>query len=157
VYPNAPLGKWVRAHLAEARPHLYGRLTPDFVAPLVFCRPASPRALFARVEAALAGCRGQIRPLNAEATGDAAVERWVNQAVLRAEADPDGAVRAARAALKRAPAHPEALRQLALLLANHRGDAAGALDALRRLHGVVSGERADEVARAIGQLEAACR
>ncbi|MFZ5481968.1 MAG: B12-binding domain-containing radical SAM protein [Myxococcota bacterium] len=157
VYPNAPLGRWVRAHLAEARPHLYGRWTPDFVAPLVFCRPASPRALFAYVEAGLAGCRGQIRPLNAEATGDPRVERWVNLAIVRD--DPAGAVRAARAALRLDPRHPEALRQLALLLANRRGDAPGALDALRRLAEVVAGDpvRAGEVARAIAQIEAACR
>ncbi len=146
VYSAAPLGRWVRDHLREARPHLYGRVTRGFVAPLVFCRPGSPRQLLARLQGALAGCKGPIAPLNAEAAasrGALTAERWINLAILRAADAPAGAPapaaeRAARAALRHQPAHPEALKQLGLLLANRRGDAAGALAVFRRLESVVT-------------------
>ena len=160
VYAAAPLGRWVEEHPAEARPHLYGRLTAGFVAPLVFCRPDSPRRLFAHVAAGLSGCRGQMGPLNAEAVSDPralAAERWVNLAVVRAvEDDVVGAVRAARAAIRQVPGHAEALKQLGLLLANRRGDLAGALDTFRALAVVVRDDpaRAREIDSVVRQLEA---
>lgn len=157
VYAAAPLGRWVAAHPDAARPDLYGRWTKDFVAPLVFCRPGAPRALLARIEAGLAGCRGPMRPLNAEAASDPAMlraEKWVNLAVVRAhEGDVDGAVRAARAALRSAPDHPAALRQLALVLANDKGDARGAAVALRRLAAALGPGADAEVRAALAQLE----
>jgi hypothetical protein len=159
VYPGAPLGRWVQANLAAARPHLHGRLTPDLVAPVVFCRPGTPRVLLRRVAAGLAGCRGPMRLLNAEAPAAPtalAAEKWVNLAILRADAgDVPAAERAARAALARVPAHPEGLKQLGLLLANRKGDLPGALAVFRRLADAVAGdpERAAEVAGVVRQLE----
>ncbi|MDP2312752.1 MAG: cobalamin-dependent protein [Pseudomonadota bacterium] len=142
VYPAAPLGRWVRDHLAEAGPHLYGRRSVGFVAPLVFCRPGSPRALLRRIQDALVGCKGPMAPLNAEAAATPAAlaaEKWINLAVLHAAAaDVPAAEHAARAALRRAPDHPEALKQLGLVLANRKGDVDGALVVFRRLAGVVS-------------------
>jgi hypothetical protein len=144
VYPGAPLGRWVRANLSAARPHLYGRFTRDFVAPIVFCRPWAPRVLLRRIEDALAGCRGQMRPLNAEAAGTPtalAAEKWVNLAILHADAgEAAAAERAARAALARVPGHAEALKQLGLVLANQKGDIAGALGVFERLAAVVGGD-----------------
>ena len=137
VYPAAPLGRWVRANLEAARPHLYGRSTPEMVEPLVYCRPWAPRALLAYLQQGLAGCKGPIAPLNAEASASPVVlsaEKWVNLTILRAaDGDIAGAERAARAALARVPAHPEALKQLGLLLANQKGDLVGAIGVFQRL------------------------
>lgn len=154
VYAAAPLGRWVEANLAQARPHLYGRITPGFVAPVVFCRPGAPRALLRRIREGLAGCGGPMAPLNGEAPASTAVlaaEHAVNRAILALHArDVGAAERALRAALRRAPEHPESLRQLALLRANFRGDRAGALVLLTRLRAVVGPE--PEVDRAIAAL-----
>jgi hypothetical protein len=159
VYPAAPLGRWVRDHLAEAGPHLYGRRSVGFVAPLVFCRPGSPRALLGRIQAGLAGCKGPMAPLNAEAAASPAAlaaEKWINLAVLAAASeDVPAAEHAARSALRRHPDHPEALKQLGLLLANQRGDVGGALVVFRRLAGVVTApEHVAEVEGVIRQLVA---
>ncbi len=149
VYSNAPLGRWVAAHLPEARPHLVGRLTPGFAAPLAFCRPGTPRALFRRVAAGLAGCRGAMQSLNAEtvlAPAALEVERWVNRAILAAEAgNVRGAVRACRAALRRRPTHPEALKQLGLLQANGLGQRAAAAETFGRLRAQLTGVAAAEI------------
>ncbi|MFN7147003.1 MAG: radical SAM protein [Myxococcota bacterium] len=158
VYASAPLGRWVRDHFAEARPHLYGRVTVGFVAPLVFCRPGSPRGLLRRIREGLAGCRGPMAPLNAEAaasTSELRAEHAVNRAILAAAAgDAAGAERAAKAALKWAPSHPEALKQLGLVQANARGDLAGALVTFGRLRAVVPPDRTVEIDGVIGQLRA---
>lgn len=142
VYPAAPLGRWVRDNPREARPHLYGRRSVGFVAPLAFCRPGSPRALLGRVQAGLEGCKGPMAPLNAEAAATPAAlaaERWINLAVLHAAAENvPAAEHAARAALRRHPDHPEALKQLGLLLANRKGDVRAALLVFRRLADVVT-------------------
>ncbi|MES2640907.1 MAG: radical SAM protein [Myxococcota bacterium] len=159
VYPAAPLGRWVRDHLAEAGPHLYGRRSVGFVAPLVFCRPGSPRALLGRIQAGLAGCKGPMAPLNAEAAASPAAlaaEKWINLAVLAAASeDVPAAEHAARSALRRHPDHPEALKQLGLLLANRKGDVGGALVVFRRLANVVTApEHVAEVQGVIRQLVA---
>ena len=57
----------------------------------------------------------------------------------------DAADRAARAALKLAPDHPEALKQLGLALANGTGDLDGALAAFRRLRRLLPPDRATEI------------
>ncbi|MSQ01611.1 MAG: radical SAM protein [Myxococcales bacterium] len=149
VYASAPLGRWVQAHLPEARPHLVGRLTPGFAAPLVYCRPGTPRALFRRVSAGLAGCRGAMQSLNAEtvlAPAALEVERWVNRAILAAEAgNVPVAMRACRAALRRRPTHPEALKQLGLLQANVLGQPARAAETFGRLRAQLTGAAAAEV------------
>ena len=159
VYASAPLGRWVAANLEAARPHLVGRVTPGFAAPLVYCRPGRPRELYARVEAGLRGMRGAVQALNAETElrpSALEVERWVNLAVLRAEAgDGPGAARACTAALRRAPEHREALRQLALVQANLLGRPAAGLATLRRLLPLCPAESAAEVRAAITLLEAA--
>jgi tetratricopeptide (TPR) repeat protein len=107
------------------------------VEPLVYCRPFAPRALLAYIQQGLAGCKGPIAPLNAEASASPVVlsaEKWVNLTILRAaDGDVAGAERAARAALARVPAHPEALKQLGLLLANQKGDLEGAIRIFQRL------------------------
>ena len=64
VYPQTALADWVRAHPVEAAPHLYGADDPGFVRPVVFCRPARPRALLGHVRAALAGARGPMLTMN---------------------------------------------------------------------------------------------
>ncbi len=156
VYANAPLGRWVAAHLLEARPHLVGRLTPGFAAPLVYCRPGTPRALFRRVAAGLAGCRGAMQSLNAEtvlAPAALEVERWVNRAILAAEAgNVPVAVRACRAALRRRPTHPEALKQLGLLQANALGQRAAAAATFGRLRAQLTGAAAAEVDEVLVRL-----
>jgi hypothetical protein len=156
VYAAAPLGRWVHAHRQEARPHLYGRWTEGFVAPLVFCRPGAPRALLARVQAGLAGCRGPMAALNAEAPSSPSAlraEHAVNRAILAVAAGDGGAaVRAARTALRHWPDHPEALKQLGLAQANLRGDLAGALATFRRLSGVLQDPADPELAAVITRL-----
>ena len=156
VYEAAPLGAWVRAHLDAARPHLVGRLSPHFIEPLVFCRPGPPRALLARVTAGLEGCRGQMAPLNAEAPATPQrlrAELHVNLGVVRAAQGQTAAgLRSLRAALRLAPDHPEALRQIALTLANVRGDRAGAAAALRRLRAVAATDQRPEIDAALAAL-----
>ncbi len=159
VYANAPLGRWVAANLEAAKPHLVGRLTRGFVAPLVYCRPGTPRELFRRVEAGLAGCRGPMQALNAETVlrpEALRVERFVNRAILAREAGAVGpAVAACRRALRREPRHREALKQLGLLQANALADPRAALPTFRRLRAELSGAEAAEIDRVLGQLEAA--
>ena len=158
VYAAAPLGRWVRANLAAVRPHLYGTVTPGFVAPLVYCRPGSPRALLRRIREGLAGCRGPMAPLNAEAADSASAlraEHAINRAILAAaRQDPAAAARAARAALKLAPDHPEALKQLGLALANGTGDLDGALAAFRRLRRLLPPDRTTELDGVLTHLAA---
>lgn len=158
VYANAPLGRWVAANLAAARPHLVGRLTHGFAEPLVFCRPGTPRQLFARVERALAGCRGPMQALNAETVlrpESLRVERWVNRAILAAEAGATRpAVAACRAALRREPRHREALKQLGLLQANALGDLAAAAATFERLRAELTGPEAAEIDAVLTRLAA---
>ena len=72
--------------------------------------------------------------------------RSINRAILAAaRQDPAAAARAARAALKLAPDHPEALKQLGLALANGTGDLDGALAAFRRLRRLLPPDRATEL------------
>lgn len=156
VYAAAPLGRWVRDHFAEARPHLYGRVTPGFVAPLVFCRPGAPRALLRRLRAGLAGCRGPMAPLNAEAAATPAelrAEHAINRAILaEAAGDVAGAERALRAALRARAEHPEALRQLGLLRVHRRRDVDGAAALFRRLRAAIPEPRRGEIDVVLAQL-----
>lgn len=142
VYPRSPLADWVSAHRKEAGPDLYGRvpgapIDERFVEPVVFCRPGSPRALMARVAAALVGARGRMGPMNAEAPASdlaLSVERRVNRAIWRAQEDRlDEARLLYEAALVDDPAHLEALAGLARLLANRLGQGEAAAAVLRRL------------------------
>jgi hypothetical protein len=159
VYANAPLGRWVAANLDQARPHLVGRLTRGFAAPLVFCRPGPPRVLFARVEEGLRGCRGVMQALNTDTVvrpQDLRAERRVNRAILAAEAGAVGpAVAAARAALRIDPRHKEALKQLGLLQANVLGRLGAAAATFRRLRAQLSGPAAAEIDDVIVRLESA--
>mgnify|MGYP003336152795 FL=1 len=158
IYAESRLGRWVRDHLEDARPHLYGPLTPGFVAPVVYCKPGRPRELLRRIREGLAGNRGPQAPLNAEAPASPSrlrAELHVHRAILASAAgDVDGAVRSARTALRMAPDHPEALRQLGLTLANRKGDLEGAREVFERLAGVVDGDRRAEVDRVLSQLRA---
>ena len=119
VYASAPLGRWVRENFERARPDLYGAVAPDLAAPVVFCRPTSPRRLFAHVSDALAGLRGRAAPLNAEADLPFAIlqaEKLVNLAITQAERGADrAAIAALEGALRLVPGHGHAraiLRQL---------------------------------------------
>ena len=163
VYPASPLGRWVRDHPAEAAPDLYGRVTPDLVEPVVFCRPAPPRELFARVQEQLEGCKGVIRPMNDELSAGPErieAERRVNAAIVARDA---GRSELARVLLENALGfvgdHAEALRQLALVLANELGRPDDAREALVRLRRSVQGDadRSAEVDAAILALGAADR
>jgi hypothetical protein len=158
VYPASPLGRWVRDHPGEAAPDLYGRVTPDLIEPVVFCRPAAPRELFARVQEGLAGCKGLIRPMNDElraAPEWIEAERRVNTAIVARDG---GLADEARGLLSDAlghdPDHTEALRQLALVLANDLDQADEAREVLHRLRRVVLGhaERTAEVDAALAAL-----
>lgn len=157
VYPNSPLGDWVAAHPEEARPHLYGADDPRFLEPVVFCRPGPPRLLLRRVQAALAGCRGRMGPMNTEApSGDALrVEALVNRALWRVQEDRQPEAEALlRAALELDPRHLEALASLARLLANHAAQPVAAREVLIRLRAAL-GEgdpRRAEVEEAILRL-----
>lgn len=133
VYPETALADWVRANRDAARPHLYGADDPDFVQPVIFSKPASPRALLARVRAGLAGARGRMFPMNAEASGDEAAltaEAAIFRALWRTQED---RLDEALAELAQAGDHPDALRHEALLRANELGDRAGAVAAIDRL------------------------
>ena len=159
VYGRAPLADWVRDHWEEAAPHLYARagdrLDPELVRPVVFCRPGPPRALLRWLEGALAGARGPMGPMNAEAAGDARVEALVNRGIWRLQEDRwEEAAGCFREALGAAPAHLEALSQLARVAANHLGDPGEARGALRRLLAALpAGDpRREEVLRALNTL-----
>ena len=160
VYASSPLGRWVREHREEATPSLYGAWTDGFAAPLVFCRPAPPRELLAHVQAGLAGCRGQMAPLNAEMLTDPAAlraERLVNAAIVRrVRQDPAGARKALTDALREQPEHAEAHKQLAMLLANELDERDEAIAVLRRLRGLVADRPAQtaDVDRALAALGA---
>ncbi len=140
VYPRCPLADWVGAHWEEAAPDLYtrgGPPDPTFVEPVVFCRPGSPRALMRRVAEGLAGAKGRMGPMNAEAPASPAalaVEQQVNRAIWRAQED---RVEEARAlyeqALSADPTHLEGLAGLARLLANRLAQPEAAAVVLRRL------------------------
>ena len=137
VYPETALADWVAAHRDEARPYLYGEDDPSFVRPVIFSKPFSPRRLLARVKARLAGARGHMGPMNAEAPVDPAqleAEGWVNRGIWRVyEERYEDAKAAFDAALALWPEHLEALAQLALLQANQLGDRSGAGRTLGRL------------------------
>lgn len=159
VYPASPLGRWVRDHREEAAPDLYGSITPDLVEPLVYCRPAPPRELFAWVQERLDGCKGAIRPMNDElraAPEQAEAERRVNAAIIaRDNRRPEQARDLAERALRFVPRHAEGLRQLALVLANDLGLVAEARRVLLELQDVVAGSpsRMAEVEAALAALE----
>jgi hypothetical protein len=156
VYPAAPLGRWVAAEPAQARPHLYGGGPEDLARPVVYCRPAPPRVLLDHVLGGLAALRGPVAPLNAAASVTSAARRaeaLVDRSVLAAREGRTGtALRALGAALRLDPDHRDALRHQALLLANVRGDREGARAALLRLSRLVSGEAAAEVEAALAAL-----
>lgn len=157
VYPETPLAGWIRAHRDEATPDLYGSPDPSFAEVVVFSRPAAPRALLRHVSARLAGARGRMGPMNVEVRAGPA-EGLVNRALLRLG---EGAVQPARALLEQAievePTHAEALRQLALLLANRVGALAEAAAVLRQLSAIVGAEdpRQPEIQAALAQLDRA--
>jgi tetratricopeptide (TPR) repeat protein len=160
VYASTPLADWIRAHPDEARPHLYSLGAPDlrFVRPVVYARPMAPRALLAWLQARLAGAKGQMGPMNAEAPADArslAAEALVNRGIWRLQEDqPARAAACFREALSHAPAHAEALAQLARVCANQLGDAEGARKALARLLTLLPADdpRDEEVRRALAAL-----
>jgi hypothetical protein len=137
VYPETPLARWIADHRAEAAPDLYGEDDPRFVRVVVFSRPLAPRPLLARVQAGLAGAKGNMAPMNAEVPATRAAEEaeaLVNRGILRGFEGRHAEARdALEGALLRVPAHQEALRQLALLQANALGDPAGARATLTRL------------------------
>lgn len=138
VYPETGLADWIAEHRDAARPHLYGAVDDDsFARVVVFCRPTAPRRLLAWVRDRLAGARGAMGPMNAEAPAEPRrlrAEALINRGLWRlCEDRPADAAEALRDALRHVPDHPEALRQLALVLANRLGDPAGAADALTRL------------------------
>lgn len=141
VYPETRLADWIAEDWDAARPHLYTSpgqpLDETFVRPVVYSRPAAPRALLRQVRAALSGCRGHIGPMNAEAPASEAqlhAERLVNRGVWR---HAQGRHREAEAlfvaADARWPGHLEALAQLGLLRANVLFDFPGARLAFQRL------------------------
>lgn len=157
VYPETPLAQWIRRNRAEAAPDLYGAADPSFAEVVVFSRPASPRTLMRHVQARLEGAKGRMGPMNVEVQSGPA-EASVNRALLRLG---EGKLEAARsllvAALQAEPAHAEALRQLALLQANHLGDLHGARDSLRRLVATLEPDdpRQMEIQQAMVQIERA--
>lgn len=137
LYPETTLAKWVADHREESAPHLYGDDDPSFVRPVVFCRPGSPRGLLRHVVDALGQTRGPIAPMNTETPASPdqlEAERLVNRGIWRLGEDraPEAAA-CLEGALERVPDHLEALRQLALVYANHLGDGARAVEALERL------------------------
>ncbi|MFH1467762.1 MAG: radical SAM protein, partial [Pseudomonadota bacterium] len=133
VYPGTPLA----ARLGPGAPLFTvdgAPPDPTFVAPVVHCRLGPPRALFARVQAALAGMKGAVGPMNAAVPGELAAEALVTRGLLRLHAGRDGdAAVCFEEALGHVPAHREALAQLAQVRANRLGDRAGAREALTRL------------------------
>jgi hypothetical protein len=133
VYPGTPLA----TRLSPDAP-LYtadgGRPDPTFVAPVVHCRLGPPRALLRQIEAALAGMKGTVGPMNATAPGDLVAEALVTRGLMRLHEERfAAAVACFEVALRRMPAHREALAQLAQVRANRLGDRAGAQEALGRL------------------------
>ncbi|MCP4873035.1 MAG: radical SAM protein [Proteobacteria bacterium] len=158
VYASSPLGRWVRDHREEATPDLHGTWSEGFAEPLVFCRPAPPRALLAHVQEALADCRGGMGPLNAEMITDPQLlraERLVNVGIVRrTRGDATGARQALEDAVATVPDHAEALRQLALVLANHFGERERAREVLLTLRSRLSDgtPEADEVDSALAVL-----
>ncbi|MCB9779516.1 MAG: cobalamin B12-binding domain-containing protein [Alphaproteobacteria bacterium] len=137
VYPRTWLADWIAAHRDEAAPWLHGADDPSFVRPVVYSRPAPPRALLAHVFQHLAEARGQMGPMNSEAPegpDELAAEALVNRGIHRLQEDraPEAAA-AFTDALALAPAHLEALAQLAQVQANALGDAQGAIGTLQRL------------------------
>lgn len=137
VYPRTWLADWITAHPDQAAPDLYGADDPTFVKPVVYCRPGSPRQLMARVGAALAGARGNMGPMNAEAPAGPdllAAEAAVNRGVWRLQEDRvDDALACFQDAVQRQPGHLEGLAQLGLLQANHLGAPDAAADTFRQL------------------------
>lgn len=159
VYPETALARWVAAHREEARADLYGAVDDvEFVRPVVFCRPGSPRRLLAHVTRELSGTKGQMRPMNAEAPADAVrlrAEAFVNRGIWRLHQErPEDAERCLAEAVALAPDHLEALKQLALVRANALGDAPGAVDALTKLRAALpAGDpRHEEIGRALVAL-----
>jgi hypothetical protein len=137
LYPETGLAAWVAEHRDEAAPHLYGEPDPTFVRPVVFCRPASPRALLRHVQAATGQAKGPIAPMNAETPAspdEVEAERQVNRAIWRlSQGQPAQAVELLQQALAKVPGHLEALRQTVLVTANELGDPTAAHDALKTL------------------------
>lgn len=137
LYPETALADWVATHREQAAPHLYGDDDPTFVRPVVFSKPASPRALLKYVVDALGETRGPIAPMNTETPMSAQAlqaEQWVNRGIWRQhEGRLEDAATCFQEATRRVPEHLEALRQLALLQANHLGRPEEAVETLRRL------------------------
>ncbi len=153
VYATAPLGRWVAANFDAARPFLYGKLSPGFIKPLVFCRPVAPRALLSHLQTAFSGMRGHVQLLNAEAPVAPALlraERLLDRAILRRETEPRAALRLLTQVLQQAPEHPEALKQAGLLCANVIGDLPAAKGYFERLF-VRTGD--SEVQRVVAELD----
>ncbi|MBK7758756.1 MAG: radical SAM protein [Deltaproteobacteria bacterium] len=145
VYPETRLADWIAEDWDAARPHLYtlpGQpIDETFVRPVVYSRPAAPRALLRQVRAALAGCRGHIGPMNAEAPASDAqlhAERLVNRGIWRhAQGQSKEAEALFVEAESRWPGHLEALAQLGLLRANTLFDFSGARSAFQKLLGAL--------------------
>jgi tetratricopeptide (TPR) repeat protein len=158
VYPQTDLADWVGANPELARPDLYGANDPSFVEPVIFSRPAAPRALLAHLQTQLAPCRGPMGPMNAEAPASVevlATEALVNRGIYRRHQD--RATEAAalfREALQRDPEHLEALAQLSTTCSNDLGLQIEARSTLSRLTRLLRADdpRLASVEIAIGKL-----
>lgn len=141
LYPETALADWVAANREAAAPHLYGDDDPTFVRPVVFCKPASPRALLQMLNEAFRGTKGAIGPMNTEAPAAPSrllAEQHLNRGLWRLQqGQPAEAATCLEHALASEPRHPETLRQLALVRANHLGDRDGAVSALQALQQVL--------------------
>lgn len=156
VYPGSPLSDRIR-HLGAT--NLYCRagdtIDPQFVRPVVFATPLSPRALAAHLHEAFRGTRGKMQPMNAEAvvTPDKLrAEQAVNRGIVRVGQGRHLEAEAAfETALAADASHAEALAQAAQLAANHLGNPTRARAYLQRLlAGLPEGDgRISEVSRAL--------
>ena len=158
VYPETELAAWIRANREAAQPHLYGDDDPEFVRPVVFSRPTSPRKLLGYVERSLRAAVGEMGPMNAEAPADKqqlAAEALVNRGIWRSQ---EGLFEEAAVLLEQAlnlqPAHFEALSQLAQLQANCLDQPQKATLTLLRLRAALpsSDHRRAEIEAQLGKL-----
>jgi hypothetical protein len=162
VYPGSPLARLLDPADPAVRADLYvragDRLDENWVRPVVFSRPGRPRELLARVRAHLAGARGPMRPMNAEAAADPReleAEQAVNRGIVRRgqKRHLEAAAQFNRALTLR-PQHKEALAQAAQLYANDLGEPTIAGTLLTRLFALMPEDdpRRAEVLAALSAL-----